>query len=61
MNWLNTKEVQELTKFKQPQKQREALNQMGIPCVVRPDGTIVVFKSDLTVGKRKEVRFVIDA
>ncbi len=41
-------------------KQREALNQMGVNHVVRPDGSIVVFESDLTSGKSKEVRFVIN-
>ena len=60
MQWLSTEDVERLTKYKQPQKQREALNQMGVNHVVRPDGSIVVFESDLTSGSRKEVRFVID-
>ena len=60
MKWLRPKEVEDLTKYKQSQKQREALNQMGVNHVVRPDGSIVVFESDLTSGSRKEVRFVID-
>ncbi len=60
MKWLTSEEVKSLTKYKQPQKQREALNQMGVNHVVRPDGSIVVFESDLTSGKSKEVRFVID-
>ena len=60
MKWLAPKEVQDLTKYKQSQKQREALNQMGVNHVVRPDESIVVFESDLTSGSRKEVRFAID-
>ena len=60
MKWLTPEEVEGLTKYKQPQKQREALNQMGVNHVVRPDGSIVVFESDLASGKKKEVRFVID-
>ena len=60
MKWLTSEEVESLTKYKQPQKQREALNQMGVNHTVRPDGSIVVFQSDLTSGSRKEVRFVID-
>jgi hypothetical protein len=51
--------VESLTKYKQAQKQREALNQMGVNHVVRPDGSIVVFEADLTSGKKKEVRFEI--
>ncbi len=58
--WLTSEEVESLTKYKQAQKQREALNQMGVNHVVRPDGSIVVFESDLTSGKSKEVRFVIN-
>jgi hypothetical protein len=58
--WLTSEEVESLTKYKQAQKQREALNQMGVNHVVRPDGSIVVFESDLTSGKSKELRFVID-
>ena len=58
--WLTSEEVESLTKYKQAQKQREALNQMGVNHVVRPDGSIVVFESDLTSSKSKEVRFVID-
>ncbi len=58
--WLTSEEVESLTKYKQPQKQREALNQMGVNHVVRPDGSIVVFESDLTSGKKKEMRFVIN-
>ena len=60
MKWLSPEEVESLTKYKQPQKQRDALNQMGVNHVVRPDGSIVVFESDLTSGKKKKVRFVID-
>ena len=60
MKWLAPKEVQDLTKYKQSQKQREALNQMGVNHVVHPDESIVVFESDLTSGSRKEVRFAID-
>ena len=60
MKWLSPEDVERLTKYKQPQKQRDALNQMGVNHVVRPDGSIVVFESDLTSGSRKEVRFVID-
>ena len=58
--WLTSEEVESLTKYKQAQKQREALNQMGVNHVVRPDGSIVVFESDLTSGKSKELRFVIN-
>ncbi len=58
--WLTSEEVESLTKYKQAQKQREALNQMGVNHVVPPDGSIVDFESDLTSGKSKEVRFVID-
>ena len=60
MKWLTSEEVESLTKYKQPTKQREALNQMGVNHVVRPDGSIVVFEADLTSGSRKEMRFVID-
>ena len=60
MMWLTPEEVESLTKYKQPTKQREALNHMGVNHRVRPDGSIVVFESDLTSGSRKEVRFVID-
>jgi hypothetical protein len=58
--WLTPEEVESLTKYKQPQKQREALNQMGVNHVVRPDGSLVVFETDLTSGKSKELRFVIN-
>ena len=60
MLWLSPEELEGLTKYKQPQKQWEALNQMGVNHVVRPDGSIVVFESDLTSSKSKEVRFVIN-
>jgi hypothetical protein len=60
MKWLSPEDVESLTKYKQPTKQRDALNQMGVNHVVRPDGSIVVFESDLTSGKKKEMRFVID-
>ena len=60
MKWLSPEDVESLTKYKQPTKQREALNYMGINSYVRPDGSIVVFEADLTSGSRKEVRFVID-
>ena len=60
MLWLSPEELVGLTKFKQPTKQREALNYMGINSHVRPDGSIVVFEADLTSGKIKEVRFVIN-
>ena len=60
MLWLSPEELVGLTKFKQSQKQHEALNQMGVNHVVRPDGSIVVFHSDLTIGKQNEVRFVIN-
>jgi hypothetical protein len=60
MQWLSTEDVERLTKYKQPQKQREALNQMGVSHVVRPDGSIVVFEADLTSGKKKKGRFVIN-
>ena len=49
MKWLTPEEVEGLTKYKQAQKQREALNQMGVNHVVRPDGSIVVFEADLYV------------
>ena len=58
--WLTPEEVESLTKYKQPQKQREALNQMGVNHVVRPDGSLVVLETDLTSGKSKELRFVIN-
>ena len=58
--WLTSEEVESLTKYKQPQKQRDALNQMGVNHVVRPDGSLVVFETDLTSGKSKELRFVIN-
>ncbi len=60
MKWLSTEDVERLTKYKQPTKQREALNHMGVNHVVRPDGSIVVFETDLTSSKSKKVRFVID-
>ena len=60
MKWLTPEEVEGLTKYKQPQKQREALNQMGVNHVVRPDGSLVVFEADLTSGKKKKGRFVIN-
>ena len=60
MKWLSPEDVESLTKYKQPTKQRDALNQMGVNHVVRSDGSIVVYESDLTSGKKKETRFVID-
>jgi hypothetical protein len=60
MKWLSPEELVDLTKYKQPQKQKEALNHMGVDCVVRPDGSIVVFETDLTSGRKKKVEFVID-
>jgi hypothetical protein len=60
MQWLSPEGVEELTGYKQPQKQRKALNYMGIKCLVRLDGSIVVFESDLTSGKKKEGGFVIN-
>ena len=60
MKWLTPEEVEGLTKYKQAQKQREALNQMGVNHVVRPDGSLVVFEADLTSGKKKKGRFVIN-
>jgi hypothetical protein len=60
MKWLSPEDVESLTKYKQPTKQRDALNQMGVNHVVRPDGSLVVFEADLTSGKKKEMRFVID-
>ena len=60
MKWLSPEDVESLTKYKQPTKQRDALNQMGVNHVVRPDGSIVVFEADLTSGRSKEVRFVIN-
>jgi len=60
MLWLSPEELVGLTKFKQPTKQREALNYMGINSHVRPDGSIVVFEADLTSGKKKKGRFVIN-
>ncbi len=49
-----------MTGYKQAQKQKEALNQMGIDHKDRPDGSLVVFKADLASGQNKEVRFVIN-
>ena len=49
MKGLTPEEVEGLTKYKQAQKQREALNQMGVNHVVRPDGSLVVFEADLYV------------
>jgi hypothetical protein len=60
MQWLSPEGVEGLTGYKQPTKQRDALNQMGVNHVVRPDGSLVVFEADLTSGKSKEVRFVIN-
>ncbi|MDB3945177.1 DUF4224 domain-containing protein [Gammaproteobacteria bacterium] len=60
MLWLSPEELEGLTKYKQPQKQLEALNHMGIKCRERLDGSIVVFESDLTSGKKKEREFVIN-
>ena len=60
MLWLSPEELVGLTKFRQSQKQHEALNQMGVSHVVRPDGSIVVFEADLTSGKKKKGRFVIN-
>ncbi len=60
MKWLSPEDVESLTKYKQPTKQRDALNQMGVNHVVRPDGSLVVFETDLTSGKSKELRFVIN-
>ena len=60
MKWLTPEELESLTRYKQPTKQQEALNQMCVNHVVRPDGSIVVFEADLTSGKKKEMRFVID-
>jgi hypothetical protein len=60
LGWLTPIEVQDLTGYKQAQKQKEALNQMGIDHKDRPDGSLVVFKADLASGQNKEVRFVIN-
>jgi len=60
MKWLTPEELESLTRYKQPTKQQEALNQMCVNHVVRPDGSIVVFHSDRTIGKQNEVRFVIN-
>jgi len=60
MMWLTPEQVESLTKYKQPTKQREALNHMGVNHVVRPDGSIVVFEADLSSSKKKEMRFVIN-
>jgi len=59
--WLDQDQVEALTGFKRPSKQIEALNQMMIPCKVRPDGTVVVFEADLTTDKPKTVEFKINA
>jgi len=59
--WLDQDQVEALTGFKRPSKQIEALNQMMIPCKVRPDGSVVVFEADLTTDKPKTVEFKINA
>ena len=60
MPWLTAKQVVDLTGYKQYQKQMEALNQMGIDCKKRPDGSLVVSSDCLSTRKPKEVRVVID-
>ncbi|MBT6065817.1 MAG: DUF4224 domain-containing protein [Proteobacteria bacterium] len=61
MMWLETKQVESLTGYRQTNKQQEALRHMGINHTVRPDGTVVVFISDLTCAtEQKPVRFTID-
>lgn len=60
MKWLSPEEVKTLTGYKQHQKQHEALNQMGIDHVLRPDGIPIVIADDLPRGKKKEVRFTIN-
>jgi hypothetical protein len=54
MSWLSAQQLIELTKYKRPSKQRQALNTMGIDYVTRPDGTVVVFESDLGVNLTNE-------
>lgn len=60
MPWLTPKQVADLTGYKQYQKQMQALNQMGIDCKKRPDGSLVVSSDCLSTTKPKEVRVVID-
>ena len=60
MHWLTEKQVSDLTGYKQHNKQREALNTMGIDHRVRPDGSLVVFLNDMgnsttTKTKRFEI------
>ncbi len=51
---LTKEELQELTGFKYPRKQIEALIFMGVKFRVRPDGTPAVLHSDLTPEKAEE-------
>ena len=46
--WLTEEQVTDLTGYKQHNKQREALNSMGIDHVTRPDGSVVVFVADMS-------------
>jgi hypothetical protein len=51
--FLTPDQVQTLTGFKRPAKQREALRQMRIRHYVRPDGRPMVIESDLEVSHRE--------
>ena len=61
MHWLTEQEVVGLTGYKQHNKQREALNSMGIDHVTRPDGSVVVFMSAMANQHTTEMeRFKIN-
>lgn len=49
---LTPDQLVELTGFRRPHKQRQALRQMGIRHYVRPDGRPLVVESDLEAGRK---------
>lgn len=48
MEWLSHDELFELTNRSRPSAQRKVLDSMGIVYRVRPDGSVVLFRSELS-------------
>ena len=63
---LSPQEVEEVTGYKRPKKQAEALQHMGIPFTPRLNGTIFVARQALatastaTTGKPRQHKAVIE-
>ncbi len=53
---LSPEELEELTHLVRPAAQARFLEEMGVPCRRRPDGTLLVLRRDLERGEPARAR-----